>query len=52
LAEGTIGDIAELLRRAAVNAIRSGAECINVATLDKVEWTPPSKRKQYPSNGG
>jgi hypothetical protein len=52
LAEGMIGDIAELLRRTAVDAIRSGAECIDIATLAKVEWTPPSKRKQYPSSGG
>ena len=47
-AEGTLGDICDLVRTAGVHAIRSKAERITLASLKALDWTPPSKRKQYP----
>jgi hypothetical protein len=43
-AEGLLGDVQELLTRAAIHAIRSGAECITAKTLTKVDWVAPSRR--------
>jgi hypothetical protein len=46
-AEGPLGDVCDLVYSAGVDAIRSKAECITLAQLRKLDWTPPSKRKQY-----
>ena len=48
LSEGTIGELAALLTRATVQAIRDGREQITSRLLDNVDWTPPSKRKREP----
>ena len=48
MGEGIIGEIHEVVKRAAVHGIRSGDESITLATLDKIRWTQPSKRKVRP----
>ena len=48
LSEGTIGDICDLVKMAAIGAIRNGDERISVELLDAIRWTPPSKRRQRP----
>jgi hypothetical protein len=45
--ESMLGDIFDLIKEAAVNAIRSGDECITTKGLAKLDWLPPSKRKMY-----
>ena len=45
--ESTLGDICDLVNAAAVDAIRSGSECITMTLLGKLDWVPPSKRKAY-----
>lgn len=47
-AEGTLGDICDLVRTAGVDAIRKKTEQITLKQLQTVDWTPPSKRKHYP----
>ncbi|MFA9459396.1 TniB family NTP-binding protein [Thiohalorhabdus methylotrophus] len=44
LSEGTIGELADLLGMAAIEAIRGGEECINSQLVGALGWTPPSKR--------
>lgn len=44
LSEGTIGEIVNLLRSAAVHAILTGDEIITPNTLEKIDWIVPSKR--------
>lgn len=46
-AEGPLGDVCDLVYSAGVDAIRTKAERITLAQLRKLDWTPPSKRKQY-----
>lgn len=45
--EGTLGDICDLIKAAAVDAIRSGTEQITEKQLAQLDWVPPSKRKMY-----
>lgn len=45
--ESMLGDICDLVKEAAVAAIRSGEECITVDQITRLEWVPPSKRKMY-----
>lgn len=45
--EGMLGDICDLVKAAAVDAIRSGTEQITEAQLAGLDWVPPSKRKMY-----
>ena len=45
--ESMLGDICDLVKEAAVAAIRSGEECITVDRIARLEWVPPSKRKMY-----
>ena len=45
--EGTLGDVFDLVKEAAVDAIRSGSEQITIEQLGKLNWTPPSRRKQH-----
>ena len=45
--ESMLGDICDLVKAAAVDAIRSGAESITEKQLSKLDWIPPSKRKMY-----
>ena len=44
MSEGLIGELAELLRRAAAAAIRSGRERIDTSLLNSVSWVLPSQR--------
>lgn len=50
-AEGTLGDICDLVRTAGVDAIRKKTEQITLKQLQALDWTPPSKRKRYPRQG-
>jgi len=47
LSEGMLGDFCDLIKTAAIDAIRTGEERITVSQLSKLDWTPPSKRRQY-----
>ncbi len=48
MSEGIIGEIHEVVKRAAVHAIRTKQEKITLETLEKIRWTQPSKRKSQP----
>jgi hypothetical protein len=45
--EGTLGDMCDLVKELAVDAIRSKAECITLDQINHLRWVPPSKRKQH-----
>jgi hypothetical protein len=45
--ESSLGDICDLVKEAAIDAIRSGQECVTEKQLAKLDWVPPSKRKMY-----
>lgn len=45
MSEGTIGEIATILRKAAVFAIQSGTEQITKKTLTSIDYISPSERK-------
>jgi hypothetical protein len=51
MSEGILGEIHEVVKRAAVHAIRSKDERITLETLEKIRWTQPSKRKTQPAMG-
>ena len=46
-AEARIGDICDLIKEAAVKAVRSGDEQITLKLLDDLNWVPPSKRQGH-----
>jgi hypothetical protein len=46
MSEGTIGEVVALLRQAAVEAVRSGRELIDVELLRRLDWTAPSQRRR------
>lgn len=48
MSEGTLGDICDLVKLAAEQAIIDGSEKITDKLLDALPWVPPSKRKQQP----
>jgi hypothetical protein len=45
--EGTLGDMCDLIKELAVDAIRSKAERITLNRIGTLPWVPPSKRKQF-----
>jgi hypothetical protein len=45
--EGTLGDMCDLFKELAVDAIRNKAEEITIERIRSLRWVPPSKRKQY-----
>jgi len=45
--EGTIGDMCDLVKELAVDAIRTKAEKITLEQAKKFVWVPPSKRREY-----
>ena len=45
--EGTLGDMCDLVKELAVDAIRSKTENITLEKVTSLSWVPPSKRKQY-----
>lgn len=48
MGEGILGEIHEVLKRAAVLAIKDKSEQITLEILEKIRWTMPSKRKVSP----
>lgn len=45
--EGTLGDMCDLVKELALEAIRSIAEQITLESIISLRWVPPSKRKQH-----
>lgn len=45
--EGTLGDMCDLFKELAVDAIRSKAEQITLERIRSFRWVPPSKRKKF-----
>ena len=45
--EGTLGDMCDLVKELAVDAIRSKTERITLNQVQNLCWVPPSKRKQH-----
>ena len=45
--EGTLGDICDLFKELAVDAIRTGKEEITLQRIQSIRWVPPSKRRKY-----
>lgn len=45
--EGTLGDMCDLLKELAVDAIRSKTERITLDKVNSLKWVPPSRRKQH-----
>lgn len=45
MSEGYLGELAELLMRAGVLAVKSGKEKIDSTLLDRVNWDGPTKRR-------
>ena len=45
--EGTLGDMCDLVKELAVDAIRTKSEQITLDRITTLRWIPPSKRKQY-----
>lgn len=48
MSEGILGEIHEILKRAAVAAIKDKSEQITLSVIEKIRWTAPSKRKIAP----
>ena len=46
MAGGTVGEIADLLRAASVEAIKSGEELITTETLDRLDWIRAGERTE------
>lgn len=46
LSEGSLGELAALLAAAAIQAVRSGRERIDAATLAALGWIPPAERRR------
>jgi Bacterial TniB protein len=44
--QGMLGDICDLTKSAAIDAIRKGTEQITVAQIKELAWTPPSERRK------
>lgn len=49
MSEGLIGEIYAILKKAAIEAIRNGAEQITLDALEKLSWKKPSERRERPS---
>jgi hypothetical protein len=45
LSEGLIGEVSAILTKAAVQAIASGTERIDLRLLEEIQFTPPAERK-------
>lgn len=48
MSEGILGEIHEVLKRAAILAIKEKTEQITLKLIEKIRWTMPSKRKVAP----
>jgi len=49
MSEGTIGEIASVLTRAAVRAVETKHERVDAKLLDKIDYATPSQRKRRAS---
>ena len=45
--EGTLGDMCDLFKALAIDAIRTGKEEITLEKINDLPWLPPSRRKEY-----
>jgi hypothetical protein len=45
MSEGLLGELVDLIKQAAVEAIKSGKERIDLELLEKIDWIPPKGRK-------
>lgn len=45
--EGTLGDMCDLFKELAIDAIRTGAEEITLKQINALRWLPPSRRKEH-----
>jgi hypothetical protein len=45
--EGTLGDMCDLVKELAVDAIRTKSERITLGRINALRWIPPSKRKEF-----
>jgi len=45
--EGTLGDMCDLVKELAVDAIRTKSERITLERINTLHWIPPSKRKEF-----
>lgn len=43
--EGLLGEMAQFIQKAAIFAIKSGSECIDLEALKSVKWVRPSERR-------
>lgn len=50
MSEGYIGEIAAVIKRAAIAAIQSGTECISKKVLSKINYISPTDRKKEGEN--
>jgi hypothetical protein len=50
MSEGILGEIHEVVKRAAVLAIRNKTEQITMETLNTIRWKQPSQRKYLPTS--
>lgn len=48
MSEGILGEIHEILKRAAIEAIKKKSEQITLKIIEGIRWTLPSKRKNAP----
>ena len=48
MSEGILGEIHEVLKRAAILAIKEKTEQVTLKIIEKIRWTMPSKRKVAP----
>ncbi len=48
MSEGILGEIHEILKRAAIDAIKNKSEQITLEIISSIRWTMPSKRKVAP----
>jgi type II secretory pathway predicted ATPase ExeA len=46
LSEGTIGEIATIIKKASIVAIQNESECITKKIIDTIDYIPPSDRKR------
>ena len=52
MSEGYIGEISRVLTEAAVAAVRSGHERIDLTVLKELDWCAPKDRRYRPEHGG
>lgn len=46
MSDGLIGELAQILNTAAIHAVKSGKECIDMKVLENIRWVSPPERKR------